>query len=224
MAEDALILARKKLNFLNVVTFNDIRNSIFSLSGYLELEKELLTDEKVEGYLENEKFAVRSIVHSLNFAKNYQDMGIKPPLWQNVNQTFLYAISHLDFAKVSRILRKVTLDNLEIYADPLLETVFFNLAENVLKHGGAVTEMILRYQEVPEGLTLFFEDNGKGIPVHLKEEIFERGYGKDKGMGLFLVREVLGITRISIRETGQQGKGARFEISVPKGCYRFASR
>ena len=33
--------------------------------------------------------------------------------------------------------------------------------------------------------------------------------------------EILGITGISIRETGVPGTGARFEMTVPQGAYRF---
>ena len=40
-------------------------------------------------------------------------------------------------------------------------------------------------------------------------------------MELFLAREILSITGITIHETGTYGKGARFELAVPKGAYRF---
>jgi signal transduction histidine kinase len=49
-----------------------------------------------------------------------------------------------------------------------------------------------------------------------------RGFGKQTGLGLFFTREVLAITGLSITETGTPGKGARFEIAVPKGEYRIA--
>jgi len=58
----------------------------------------------------------------------------------------------------------------------------------------------------------------------MKEKIFDRRYKEKKGIGLFLVREILSITGITIRETGEPGKGARFEILVPKGVYRFIDR
>jgi signal transduction histidine kinase len=38
---------------------------------------------------------------------------------------------------------------------------------------------------------------------------------------LFLSREILAITGITITGNGVPGKGARFEITVPKGMYRF---
>jgi len=41
-------------------------------------------------------------------------------------------------------------------------------------------------------------------------------------MGLFLVREILAMTGMTISETGEHGKGARFEILVPRGTHRTA--
>jgi hypothetical protein len=40
-------------------------------------------------------------------------------------------------------------------------------------------------------------------------------------MGLFLSREILSITGITIRETGEPGNGARFEMLVPKMVWRI---
>jgi hypothetical protein len=50
-----------------------------------------------------------------------------------------------------------------------------------------------------------------------------RGNGINHGYGLFLIREILAITGISIVETGEPGKGARFEITIPTGAYRFTA-
>jgi hypothetical protein len=38
---------------------------------------------------------------------------------------------------------------------------------------------------------------------------------------LIFAREILDITGISIKETGEPGKGVRFEMNVPVGAYRF---
>jgi signal transduction histidine kinase len=68
--------------------------------------------------------------------------------------------------------------------------------------------------------SLIIEDDGVGIPAGDKSRIFERGFGKNTGLGLFLTKEILAITGITIRETGIPGSGARFEITVPKGTWR----
>ncbi|MDD1725053.1 MAG: ATP-binding protein, partial [Methanospirillum sp.] len=65
-------------------------------------------------------------------------------------------------------------------------------------------------------------DDGDGIPLEEKDLIFGHGYGKNTGVGLFLTREILSITGLSIRECGEPGKGARFEILVPPGKYRIS--
>jgi ABC-type amino acid transport substrate-binding protein len=219
-SEKALSQARKKLNVLNTLTFQEIQNGVFTLAGYLELAKEGGCSESAKTYIENGGSILRSVENSLRFAKLYQDMGMSEPKWQSVNYVFINAISHLDFSKISRI---VDLDNIEIYADPLLENVLFQIMENVIRHGTGATEITLRYQENPDGLVILIEDNGPGIPAAEKERIFEKG-SAGHGGGLFLAREILSITGISIRETGMDGSGARFEIFVPKGAYRFVPK
>ncbi|MCX6683770.1 MAG: histidine kinase, partial [Methanoregula sp.] len=54
-----------------------------------------------------------------------------------------------------------------------------------------------------------------------KEKIFGRVVDRRSGIGLFLVREILSITGITIKENGSPGKGVRFEISIPKTGYRI---
>ena len=78
-------------------------------------------------------------------------------------------------------------------------------------------------EKLGEALRKAYEDNGIGIPAAEKEKIFERGYGKNTGLGLFLAREILAITDMTIRETGTEGTGARFEIHVPENAYRHVT-
>jgi len=218
--EGSLNLARHKLALLNAVTFQDIQTAAFTLSAYHELMKTFVTDERGRMFLEKQESMNQKILDSLNFAKHYQDMGMQNPRWQDVREVFLYAISHLDFLHIRHTCH---VDGLQVYADPLLERAIFHLMQNVTRHSGNATEVSVSYIERSEGLTLMIEDNGIGIPAGEKHMIFDRGYGKNAGLGLFLVREVLSITGIGIRETGEPGKGARFEIAVPKNAYRFVT-
>ncbi len=72
-----------------------------------------------------------------------------------------------------------------------------------------------------EGGVLEYSDNGVGISPEDKAHLFTRGFGKHTGLGLFLSREILSITGITMRESGVPGKGVRFEIILPPKCYRF---
>jgi PAS domain S-box-containing protein len=220
-SQKALEQAKKKLSLLNYVTFNDTQNLIFTLSGYQELAKSMLSSSEspLLPLLEKEENLVEKITDSLKFARTYQDLGLKAAQWQNVSHAFLLAISHLDFLKIRH---SITTGDLEIYADPLFEQVFQILADNTLVHGRTAGKVNIGFVQGTDGvLTVFYEDDGVGIPEEVKEKIFLPEFQKKKSVGLFLAREILEITEIALSETGIAGKGARFEIRVPKGAYRF---
>ena len=129
------------------------------------------------------------------------------------------AAAQLPLADISL---KVQFDGISIYADPLIEKVFYNLMENTVRHGEHVTEILLSLEKTDDVLTILYEDNGVGITPEFKEKIFIRGFGKHTGLGLFLIREILSITGITIAETGEYGKGVRFAIRVPNDRYRLS--
>ena len=74
--------------------------------------------------------------------------------------------------------------------------------------------------ESAAGLTITCEDDGLGISEEDRKNLFRRGYGKHTGYGLFLIREILSISGLTITENSRAGAGARFEILVPKGLWR----
>jgi len=217
-AENALSLAKKKLNLLNTVIFNDIQNKVFVQRGYLTLLKRMAKEPDTIPWVEKLERSEREIQESLNFAQHFQSMGMQPPKWQNVNDVMLFALSHVALESVAHDFR---VEGLEIYADALLENVFSSLFENSLVHGNVKSVIRSWFQEDEHGLILYFEDDGDGVPPDRKELIFSKGSGTGGAVGLFLSREILSITGITIAETGEFKKGARFEIRVPKDMYRI---
>lgn len=216
--ENALQKVTRKISLLNTIIFTDIQNKIFVQRGYHQLLRNTTPDRQVREYLEREEAAVRDIQSSLEFARQYNDMGATPPRWQNVPEVLLFAISHLDTITLRREFR---LGGLEIYADPLLERVFLNLVENTLQHASGATFIRAEFRKADDGLVITFEDDGPGIPASDKERIFAKGRGSSGAVGLFLSREILSITGITIIENGEPGKGARFELLVPPGAFRL---
>ena len=93
--------------------------------------------------------------------------------------------------------------------------------ENSLRHGGQVTHRDYTLRETKEDLIVTYSDDGEGITGEDKIKLFQKGFGKHTGLGLFLSKENLSTTGISIRENGETGKGVRFEITLPGGVYRF---
>lgn len=106
-------------------------------------------------------------------------------------------------------------DGMEVFADPLITEVFFNLIDNSLRHGEKTTTIRFAFGIRDGNCVVVCEDDGDGVEPGLKEKIFERGFGKNTGFGLFLSREVLGITGITIRERGTRNGGTVRDHDTP---------
>jgi signal transduction histidine kinase len=210
--------ANKKLNLMNNIVRHDILNQVTVVLGHLALLREQPLDPAVIGALDRMEVAAEIIKSQIGFTRDYQELGVRAPQWFYVRAAVEEAVKTLRPKGVSI---STDLDDLRIYADPLLNSVFYNLLDNSMRHGMTVTAIRVTAAPDDGGARITWEDDGIGIPAEDKPRIFDRGFGRNTGLGLFLAKEVLAITGITIQETGVPGKGARFEILVPKGAARF---
>ncbi len=213
--ETALRRSNEKLSLLSSITRHDVANQLTILNGYIQLALMKEPDDAIRDFLQKIAKACDTIQRQIEFTRAYQDLGKQSPDWFPLD--FL-----IDKVKPSGVTFTSLCPEFEIFADPMIEKVFFNLFDNALRHGEHVTSMIVRCEPAGNELVIFIEDDGIGIPLDEKQKIFNKGFGKNTGYGLFLVREILGITNIAIHETGKHGSGARFEITVPRGGFRKA--
>jgi len=218
--EAALATANGKLLLLSQITRHDISNRIFALLVNLDLAKDqtAATDNRdLQVNIRNMEKNIQGIQAQIAFTRDYQEIGAQVPAWHPVDRTIRSAAGELNLAKVRL---EVSTGQLEIFADPMIGKVFYNLIDNALRHGGEVTRITFSCRQEGSAMVITCEDDGKGIAEKDKQHIFTKGFGKDSGLGLFLIHEILAITGITIRETGETGKGARFEITVPDGNYQ----
>jgi K+-sensing histidine kinase KdpD len=179
---------------------------------------ETIRDKKQLDYLQNAEQAMHAIKNQSLFTRDYKDMGMEKADWQDIEATINRAVAnnhgkylHFDFR----------VKGLEIFADPWLMKVFFNLTDNMIRFGLSTNTIYVSSKESEDGLDVYFEGEGKGIPADQKEIIFQHGYGDTNGFGLFLAREILAITGITVKETGDTEKKVRFELRIPRRAYRF---
>jgi PAS domain S-box-containing protein len=216
---EALKAALTKLNMLSSITRHDILNQVMALRTYLELSREKLKGTPVLEFIEKEDHAAEAIQRQIEFTKYYQDIGVNAPGWEDVETIIREAASQLTLPGIDL---QVAVGKTGIFADPLIVKVFFNLMENSLRHGAGVTHMSFSSRETDAGLVITYRDNGTGISAEDKKKLFQKGFGKHTGLGLFLSREILAITGITIAENGEPGKGVQFEMTVPAGAFRFS--
>jgi PAS domain S-box-containing protein len=215
----ALERANRKLNLFTGITRHDIRNRLTGVMGYLELARGSTHDPTLLDYLERSLSAAVGIQHLIDFTKEYENIGGKSPAWQEITPLIGSVGKQFDLGKVSLVSSTA---GLSIYADQMLTKVIQHLVDNSLRHGGdTLTRIRIHGSIVPDGFLLVYEDDGAGVPEKNKTTLFNRIVGKKPTAGLFLVREILSLTGITIRENGEPGKGTRFEMMVPKGAYRI---
>ena len=175
-----------------------------AIVGYNELLGMMVEDPKQRSFIEKEKLSIDKIRRLFKFAKEYQNIGAEPPRWQLLKNAIHIAIEDAD-------LKGVTVTDLtggaSVYADSLMEKVFSNMFENTMRHGSAATDIHITVNRTDTAVLLVMEDNGTGIPAEDKSKLFERGFGKGTGCGLFLAVEILQFTGMTIQETGVPWKG-----------------
>ncbi len=220
--QEALKQANKKINLMSNITRHDILNQVNVLSGYAELISETLpqdvkNDPRIVKYLKNLNKGIETIHSQIIFTKDYQELGVVSPTWQSISGTARDAAFPFSGQSLKFSLEE---NGLEVYADPLLKKAFYNLFDNARTHGEHVTEISVSSRMVGDSVVIEVKDDGIGVSPVMKELIFEKSVGKNTGLGLFLVRGILSITGMEIKETGIEGEGARFEITVPSGNWR----
>ena len=212
-------LVNKQLNLLTGITRHDINNQLTVLKGYLELSS-MHTDDPVrlKEYINREMRAAATIEEQIAFTREFQDMGAKPPVWQSLPAVIEQEKNRLPPGDIN--IETDCIDK-EILADSLFEKVIYNLVDNALKYGGDTMTKIRFFSYESDGnLIVVCQDDGEGVPETDKTRVFDQGFGKHTGLGLYLSREILSLTGIIIAETGEPGQGGRFEMVVPKGAYR----
>jgi len=216
--EEALRTANYRLGLLSTIMRHDLQNKLTAINGYSMLARRASDSEKADKFLMRLDQVSASASEMIKAAKEQESLGLKPPTWYAVDDLFANAARQMNLENVKV---RSTVGGVSVFADPMIEKVFYNLLDNSMRHGENVTSISLERRETDDGLVIEYSDDGVGVPPENKERIFERGFGSNTGLGMYLIREILMITGITIEERGT--RGARFELKVPHGRYRFAT-
>ncbi|MFA7342479.1 MAG: response regulator [Candidatus Methanomethylophilaceae archaeon] len=209
----------RKLHLLTSIIRHDMLNQLTAMMGYLDLYDEF--PEKREMLISRLRELVHNMDRQITFTRSYQKLGSTAPSWQDCEGCVQSAMDELDIdSEMVYVEGPLPL----VFGDPMLERVIFNLFSNSLMHGESVSKIRVWFQEDEEKGSLFVADNGRGIPSDKKDRIFDRGFGSNRGYGLFLIRNILDITGITIHEVGEEGSGACFRLDIPSKVYTFKNR
>jgi signal transduction histidine kinase len=206
------------MRILSQLTRHDTMNQLTNMFTISDLISDEISDVYMRELFERMENSLSTVRSLMEFSKDYLELGIHGAVWQDVHVCIERGKSLLIHQSIELLADNVPM----IFADPLLEEVVYNLIENSLRHGEHVTEIRITFSVEDENNgVLTFKDNGIGVPDEDKKRIFDMGFGKNTGLGLFLSREILDLTDIKIRECGQFGQGAQFDVIIPSGYWKW---
>src|SRR5208337_809055 len=157
----------------STVTRHDMMNKFTGLLVYADLAKIQNDPEKITQYLQKIDEIARMIQKEIAFTHDYQEMGMKSPVWQGLSLCIAEAKSQVDMGEV---VVTDTCAGLKIYADPLFVKVLINLLDNAVRHGGIrLTTIRFSYQKNGDSLVVTCADDGNGIPESDKTQLFTQG-------------------------------------------------
>lgn len=217
-AEQALQSANDKLSLLARISTDHISRTAHEIIGTVDALAVGVVDTETVAWIERIRTKARTLIRQLFLTETYYSLGASPPVWIPVQKVLESARPAVTTGEVSF---RCWAERLEIYADPIFSDVITHIVDNSFRHGGKVRNIVVTYRAAESGLLLTVADDGIGIPHGQKERIFEYDAGGHAGIGLFICREILGVTGMTVTENGTEGTGARFVIHVPEGNYRI---
>jgi len=239
-ARDAAVQAMEaKTNFLSTVS-HELRTPLYAVTGLTHL---LLEENPSKSQLEHLKALKFSGDYLLNFINdilqiNKIDADKLEPMSVEINlkKVLTDVISSLQqSAKENKT--QIILDYDEsipnhLMSDPLkLSQIFMNLVGNALKFTkkGEVYVIAKLVKKIEEDVSLYFEvkDSGIGISKEQQQTIFDsfeqgsiqinREYG-GTGLGLTIVKSLLGLFGSDIQLQSEEGQGSSFFFELNLRC------
>ena len=204
----------EKLHVVESLTRHDIRNKLSALNGSVFLLKKRLNNPEALPQLNEIELASQQILRILEFERFYVQVGSEELKNVDVERHLNEAVSLFSDLKGAAVVNKC--HGLTVLADSLLRQLFYNLIDNTLKYGKKTSVIRVHYEDKGNQLKLIYDDDGVGVPNEEKKNLFQEGYGKGTGYGLYLIKRICEAYGWTIQETGQQGKGAQFTMTIPK--------
>jgi PAS domain S-box-containing protein len=204
-----------KLQVVESLTRHDIRNKLSALNGRIFLLKKRLSDNtEALSHVKEMELVFQQMLRILEFEKYYVQVGSEELKNIDVEKYVSEAVLLFSDLKGAKLINECR--GLTVLADSMLRQLFYNLIDNTLKYGKKVGRIRVHYKEEGNQLKLVYEDDGVGIPDDEKSNLFQEGYGKGTGFGLYLIKRICEAYGWTIQETGKQGKGAQFTMTIPK--------
>ncbi len=225
-------LDKMKEDFFNGIT-HDLRTPLAATIGYLGLgEMQVPDDNKELGTLvgsakQSAKRALSLVETILSLARlqaGKLNLNPVPVPAHGMIQKIVNDLSYQAMAKKITLTAECLDDSLWVRADAsLMERVIENVTGNAIKYTMEKGWVKISAREVPKGVEIAIQDNGRGIPPEALKKLFgkfEQVKSEDRavgfGIGLSFSKGIVEAHGSSIEVESEVGKGSKFFFVLEK--------
>ncbi|TPV34133.1 tetratricopeptide repeat protein [Paucihalobacter ruber] len=213
------------------IVSHDLKDSISSIKGFLDLLKEdSITKEEFNELIpelsENANNASLLLYNLLNWSKSQmQNLEPKPELF-NIQEVFQTKISLIEQKAEQKRLAVIDESQRDhVYADrSMIEIVIQNLLTNAVKFSRVGDVITVSSQDFGDKVRLSVEDTGVGISKENMDKLFKNdafttiGTKNEKGtgLGLTICKELVELNNGKIWVESTPNVGSKFFVELPK--------
>ena len=213
---------RDNLRIVNKIVRHDIRNDLQLISAYADR-----LANRTDEFEEPQKISkcATNAVEVTETARDVTDMVLQagqPDEFVNLNNILPQQIKNINNSYPrSQIETRGQIPHIDVVGSDMLESVFRNLLSNAIQHNTKeVPEVTVSVSQTASDAIIEIADNGPGIPDRHKEAMFEEGNSglesDGTGLGLYLVKKVVGRNNGRVEVVDNEPEGSVFVVKLPK--------
>jgi PAS domain S-box-containing protein len=242
LASEELVVARKEAERANraksrflATASHDLRQPMQTIQLLNASMMKFVPDAQVRELLQQQRQAIESMTRLLNALLDISrlESGAIEPVSVDVSVAEIFDELRSEFSSLARareIDLQVEVPRVVLSTD---RTLFYQLLQNLLGNALKYTDhgwVRVRCVAEADGVAIFVEDSGIGIPADKLERIFDEYYQVDThgtkrmgvGLGLAIVKEVARLLGFTVKIQSKVGEGTQAALRIPNK-YRVAS-
>lgn len=207
-----------------VAAAHDLRNPLQGIWGYLDLLSEKLSPQDpmyklIQGVREGVD-RMQGLADTLRHPTPFDAEPVVPVNMKEMLSRIMDRLAPLCAEQHIEVTRCLQEADASVLGRPgAIEQAFENLVGNAIEampHGG---KLCVEMEQTSQQVRVCVRDTGPGIPASARPHLFDPFYSTKSasslGLGLWIVREIVGQHAGTVKVQSQVGKGAAFTVEIP---------